>query len=111
MLTVSLVEAARYLMQIIDASRFSRSCVSALTREGGMASPNLGALLERTTRTSGRAKVGISRWPIRAPYLRALSDLGLSDPKIASYLCVDTAKVTSLRSLYRIAEGKWNGSH
>lgn len=76
-----------------------------------MASPNLAALLERTTRRSGRTKVGISRWPIRAPYLRALSDLGLSDPKIASYLRVDMAKVTSVRSLYRIAEGKWNGSH
>ena len=72
-----------------------------------MASPNLAALLERTTRTSRRAKVGISKWPIRAPYLCALSDLGLSDVKIAEYLQVGMEQVTSLRNLYRIAEGQW----
>jgi hypothetical protein len=83
-------------MQIIDASRFSRSFVSTPTREGGMAGPNLAALLERTTRTSGRAKVAILRWPITAASMRALSELGLSDVKIAGYLKVRTEQVTSL---------------
>ena len=72
-----------------------------------MASPNLAALLERTSRTSGKAKVAISKWPIRAAYLRALSDLGLTDAKIAEYLKVGTEQVTSLRNLCRIAEGQW----
>jgi hypothetical protein len=102
---------ARHLMQIIDASRFSRSCVSTPTREGGMASPILALFWSGQPERAGEQRWASSRWPIRAASLRALSDLGLSDPKIASYLCVDTAKVTSLRSLYRIAEGKWNGSH
>jgi len=62
-----------------------------------MDSPNLAALLERTTQTSGKARVAISRWPIRAASLRALSDLGLTDVKIADYLKVDTEQVTSWR--------------
>ena len=72
-----------------------------------MDSPNLAALLEWKTQTSGKARVAIPRWPIRAASLRALSDLGLTDVKIADYLKVDTEQVTSWRIRYRIAEGHW----
>jgi hypothetical protein len=72
-----------------------------------MASPNLAVLSEQTIRPSGKATLSISRWPIRAASFRALSDLGLSDVKIADDLKVGTEQVTSLRNLYRIAEGQW----
>jgi hypothetical protein len=54
----------------------------------------------------GDARAHVSKWPIRAAYLRALADLGLSDPQIAAYLQVDRDKVTSVRNLFRIPEGK-----
>jgi hypothetical protein len=72
-----------------------------------MASPNPAIPSEQAIRPSGRAKPSISWWPIGAAYLRALSDLGLTDVKIADYLKVDTEQVTSLRIRYRIAEGHW----
>jgi len=72
-----------------------------------MASPNLTAPLPWSARTSEKAKMGISRWPVRAASMRALSELGLSDSKIAGYLKVRTEEVTSLRNLYRIGEGQW----
>lgn len=54
----------------------------------------------------GDGKAHINNWPIRGAYLGALSDLGLSDAQIARYFHVEKDKVTSLRNLYRIAEGK-----
>ena len=51
-------------------------------------------------------RLNVSKWPIRAAYLRALADLGLSDPQIAVYLQVDRDKVTSVRNLFLIPEGK-----
>ncbi len=72
-----------------------------------MASPNLAAPMERTTRMSEKIRVGVSIWPIRAAYLRALTELGLSDLKIAEYLRVGPEQVASLRKLYRITEGRW----
>jgi hypothetical protein len=71
-----------------------------------MASPNLTAPLPRSVPTSEKAKMGISRWQIRAASTRALSELGLSDIKIAGYLKVRTDAMTSLRNLYRIGEGQ-----
>jgi hypothetical protein len=89
-------------MQIKDASLLLRFGVMA--PEGGRnASPNPAIPSEHAIRPSG----DISWWPIRAAYLRALSDLGLTDVKIADYLKVDTEQVTSLRIRYRIAEGHW----
>ncbi len=58
-----------------------------------MASPNLAAPMERTTRMSEKIRVGVSIWPIRAAYLRALTELGLSDLKIAEYLRVGPEQV------------------
>ena len=72
-----------------------------------MARPNPAIPSEQTIRSSGKAKPNISRWPIGAAYLRTLSDLGLTDVKIADYFKVDTERVTSLRILYRIVEGHW----
>jgi hypothetical protein len=67
---------------------------------------NLVAPFPQTSRTRGDAGVHVSKWPIRAAYLRALADLGLSDPQIAAYLQVDRDKVASVRNLFRIPEGK-----
>jgi hypothetical protein len=72
-----------------------------------MANPNLTVPFSRSARTSEKAKMGISRWPIRAASMRALSGLGLSDIKIAGYLKVRPEEVTSLRNLCRIGEGQW----
>jgi hypothetical protein len=107
MLPVSFIQAKRHLMQIIDSPSLSRSCGRRPNREGAMASPNLTAPLPRSARASEKAKIGISRWPIRAASMRALSELGLSDIKIAGYLKVRPEEVTSLRNLYRIGEGQW----
>lgn len=62
---------------------------------------------EQIIRAVREAKPSFSRWPVRAASLRALSELGLSDLKIANYLKVDTGQVASLRSAYGIAEGQW----
>jgi hypothetical protein len=94
-------------MQIKDASLLLRFGVMAPSREGKMANPDPAIPSEHAIRPRGRAKPDISSWPIRAAYLRALSDLGLTDVKIADYLKVDTEEVTSLRIRYRIAEGHW----
>lgn len=67
---------------------------------------NLVAPFLQTSRTRGDARAHVSKWPIRAAYLRALADLGLSDPQIAVYLQVDRDKVTSVRNLFLIPEGK-----
>ena len=40
---------------------------------------NLVAPFPQTSRTRGDAGVHVSKWPIRAAYLRALADSGLSD--------------------------------
>lgn len=68
---------------------------------------NLPAVPEQTVQARGQAKVDISRWPISAASLRALSELGLSDAKIAHYLRVDTKEIVSLRNSFGIAEGQW----
>jgi hypothetical protein len=71
-----------------------------------MATTSPAVLSDQTTRPSEKAKLNIS-WPIRAASLRALSELGLSDVRIAAYLKVGTEQVRSLRIRYRIAEGHW----
>jgi hypothetical protein len=72
-----------------------------------MPSPTLVAHFDQTIRTTGEARERFSEWPIRAACLRALSDLGLSDAKIADYFHVGTEQVTCLRNSYRIVEGQW----
>jgi len=72
-----------------------------------MASPNLTAPLPWSVSTWEVAKMGMVWWPGRVASMRALSELGLSDIKIAGYLKVRTEEVTSLRNLYRIGEGQW----
>ena len=67
------------------------------------------ALCSQKTHTRGDNSHHISNWPIRGVYLRALADLGLSDTQIAHYFHVERDKVTSLRDLYRIPEGKCCG--
>lgn len=41
-------------------------------------------------------------WPIAAPYLRALKDMGLSDQQIARYFRVTPAKVAELARSYAV---------
>lgn len=69
-----------------------------------MASPDLAVLLEQTISSHGKATPSISQWPIGAPSLRALCDLGLSDIKIAIYFRVSTEQVMYR---YGIVEGQW----
>lgn len=40
-------------------------------------------------------------WPVKASYLRALTDLGMSDVQIARYFKVSAATVSSLRNALR----------
>lgn len=40
-------------------------------------------------------------WPVKASYLRALTDLGMSDVQIARYFKVSPAAVSTLRSSVR----------
>jgi hypothetical protein len=68
-----------------------------------MVSLDLAVLSEQSV----RPERAISRWPIRAASLRVLSDLGLSDAKIADYFRVGTEQVTCLRSFHQIREGRW----
>jgi hypothetical protein len=67
---------------------------------------NLVASCSQKTHTRGDASHHISNWPVRAVYLCALADLGLSDTQIAHYFHVERDKVTSLRDLYCIPERK-----
>ena len=43
-------------------------------------------------------------WPIGRPYLAALTDLGLSDERIACYFRVERQEVAVLRTSYGIAQ-------
>jgi len=40
-------------------------------------------------------------WPVKASYLRALTDLGMSDAQIARYFRVSSANVSRLRETLR----------
>jgi hypothetical protein len=40
-------------------------------------------------------------WPVKATYLRALTDLGMSDAQIARYFKVTSANVSTLRESFR----------
>ncbi|MGX1308900.1 hypothetical protein AB7M35_003658 [Amorphus suaedae] len=51
--------------------------------------------LERQTSVGAEAA---NAWPVKASYLRALTDLGMSDAQIARYFKVSAAKVSTLRS-------------
>ena len=46
-------------------------------------------------------------WPIPEIALAALTDMGLSDARIARYFCVETETVRSLRIHYGVRTGRW----
>lgn len=41
------------------------------------------------------------KWPVKAPYLWALTDLGMSDAQIARYFKVPPTSVSNLRETFR----------
>ncbi len=63
---------------------------------------------EQTTRPNGKTRPSMSQWPVSVSSLRALSDLGLSDVKIAACFGVRTEQVMSLRNPYGIAGAEWS---
>lgn len=102
-------EAKRHLTQIIDvfhALRVRSGCgrhkCGGKTCRCSISSP----LSTRGAKQEAAQKIAFRGWPIIAAYLRALADLGLSDLQIAGYLEVHKDRVTSLRSLFGIPEGK-----
>jgi len=44
----------------------------------------------------------VAKWPIAAPYLRALKDMGLTDVQIARYFDVKTESVAGLRDTHSV---------
>ncbi|MDQ0314259.1 hypothetical protein [Amorphus orientalis] len=52
-----------------------------------------------------------AEWPIAAPYLRALKDMGLTDVQIARYFHVEAESVAELRDTHHVDglsdDGKW----
>lgn len=44
----------------------------------------------------------VAEWPIAAPYLRALKDMGLTDVQIARYFHVEAESVAELRDTHHV---------